>query len=151
MILPLVKQVCSLELAKRLKELGAPQDSVFYWEAANFTGSEPRLRMANGARDVLWNRSVFDGLMTTSDYKQTYAAYTAAELWSFLPQFLQNRNELGEGFNEELMMYKNDPKNGEPDYSAVGYGFEASARHDNAVEAIAQLLIYLLEQKLITL
>lgn len=31
MILPLEKQVVSLELAKRLKELGAPQDSLFVY------------------------------------------------------------------------------------------------------------------------
>lgn len=30
MILPLEQQVCNLELAKRLKELGIKQDSLFY-------------------------------------------------------------------------------------------------------------------------
>lgn len=31
MYMELEKQVCSLELAKRLKKLGAKQESVFYW------------------------------------------------------------------------------------------------------------------------
>ena len=29
--MPIEEQVCSLELAKKLKGLGVPQDSVFYW------------------------------------------------------------------------------------------------------------------------
>lgn len=30
-MLPLEKQVCSLEIAKRLKELNCPQESLFWW------------------------------------------------------------------------------------------------------------------------
>ena len=30
--MPLEKQVCSLELAKKLKELGVEQDSLFWWD-----------------------------------------------------------------------------------------------------------------------
>ena len=34
----LEEQVCSLELAKELKELGVKQDSMFYWEHTETLG-----------------------------------------------------------------------------------------------------------------
>jgi hypothetical protein len=40
-MISLEKQVCSLELAKRLKELGVKQESLFYW--AKFNTDELKL------------------------------------------------------------------------------------------------------------
>lgn len=68
----LEKQVCSRELAKRLKELGFKQESLFYWAQgltiypnAPFANSKWR----NGGKTPLYG----------------YSAFTVAELGEILP------------------------------------------------------------------
>ncbi len=121
-------QVVSLELAIKLKELGFKQESLFYWLDSKI---------------LFWEK-------VDNVYKDKYiSAYTASELWQHFPQFLPDKKSLGDGYNEELEMGKNDPKNGGDDYTWISYGFYANERDDNAVEAIAKLLIKLKEKNLI--
>ena len=65
MILPLESQVCSLDSAKRLKELGCPQESLFYWTFdEGYSISQSRV-------------SLFG--------QPIYSAYTVAELAEMIP------------------------------------------------------------------
>lgn len=84
----LEKQVCSLELAKRLKELGVKQESLFVW----FKPLEEK-----------WEIGLFDGTFfhgengkQTGHYgyrfglsKETPSAFTVAELGEMLPRPFQ--------------------------------------------------------------
>ena len=69
MILPLEKQICLLESAKRLKELNCPQESLFYWNQD-------------------WNKfSISDICLLYSDgCSESYSAYTTSELGELLPK-----------------------------------------------------------------
>lgn len=69
-------QVCSLELAKKLKELGVKQESEFYWADRNSGGL------------TLWR----EGDVTSWGYEESFenqpndiAAFTVAELGEMLP------------------------------------------------------------------
>lgn len=64
----LENQVTSLELSKKMKELGAPQESLFYW-----TG------YYNGNSDIDFGRP------KDSNKYNIYSAYTVAELGEMLP------------------------------------------------------------------
>jgi hypothetical protein len=65
----LEKQVCSLELAKKLKELGVKQESLFRWEMYHA-----------GDRFVLTT----DTRREPNEYNEEYAAFTVAELLSLI-------------------------------------------------------------------
>ena len=122
----LEQQVCSLELAKRLKELGVKQESYAYWCWNNgtdvFPGKTDAIVLLNkGGRHV--------------DSPTYCSAFTVAELGEMLRE---------EEF--ELPTYLSSTK----EWVAVcettligGADTEADAR--------AKMLIYLLENKLITL
>src|ERR1700689_4384174 len=72
----LESQVCSLELSKRLKELGFKQESLFYWY--NTKGDER-----------------FYGIAYTkgSKLKNTFSAFTVAELGEMLPRNIIVKNK----------------------------------------------------------
>lgn len=70
----LEKQVCSLKLAKKLKELGVGQGSYFVWYSAGVSGTL-RARFERMPKRVIKN----------GEY-QSYAAFTAAELGEMLPK-----------------------------------------------------------------
>ena len=71
--MPLGKQVCSLDLAKRLKELGVKQDALYWWSTHTIPST-------------LWNRADLDNSL--EEYEgpafSTYAAFTVAELGEFV-------------------------------------------------------------------
>jgi len=112
-------QVCSLDLAKRLKELGVRQESLFWWDTRT------------------------DGLVMRGDLQETEdvihsdfaCAFTVAELGEMLPQEVKSR-------------WFSSMKT--PHGWSAAYGLHDSS-HDNNTEADARanLLIYLLENKLL--
>jgi hypothetical protein len=121
----LEKHVCSLELAKRLKELGVKQESFFFWHAG--PDVEPKIIIGQGYETA--NGFTYEN----------FSAFSVAELGELLPMHLTDplislqvfktpagwciRYDTGERvFWEEL-----DP---------------------NEADARAQMLIYLLEHNL---
>ena len=69
-------QVCSLELAKRLKELGVNQESVFWW-------TDEDLVLMGGYKNTDWKISDTKGLYEQCAYT---SAFTVAELGEMLPE-----------------------------------------------------------------
>jgi hypothetical protein len=119
----LEKQVCSLELAKRLKELGVKQEAQFYW-----------FHDVNG----FWQLDYTGGHSTPDDI----AAFTVAELGEML-KWTKYHSVFG------LWMGKEEWAVGHQDPDAEQ--FIAAVHADTEADARAKMLIYLIENKLITL
>lgn len=130
----LEQQVCSLDLAKRLKELGVKQEGYFVWEGADEFGYVVKRRADSGSN---------------------VSAFTVAELGEMLPKHLLLADDGGANryisithgkapFNDNRTWYVYYDQINEPcDYKI---GQEAITEAD----ARAKMLIYLLENKLIT-
>ena len=124
----LESQVCSLELAKRLKELGVKQESVHYW----CDPSDGNKRGIGFIRD------------NHVGYKVYCSAFTVAELGEMLPIGAES--------------YKTDPrlavhKNGKWQTNVYVNTLVNRVREfaDTEADARAKTLVYLLENKLIAL
>jgi hypothetical protein len=112
----LEQQVCSLELAKRLKELGVKQDGVTYFMDGElyFPGNL--------------------GVLKKRTDREVIAAFTVAELGEMFPQNFGTRYD-GQGWS----VYDGNGK------------YVAGMSADTEADARATMLIYLIENKLITL
>ena len=77
--LELEKQVTSLELSKELRKLGVKQDSLWYWTWAEWNGKTEWVL-------IPWERAI-------KLNKETYSAFTVAELGIALP--IQTTSENG--------------------------------------------------------
>lgn len=117
----LEQQVCSLPLAQRLKELGVKQESYFRWVG-----------------DSVWSEDQLSEYETFRTPKERYSAFTVAELGEMLPRYTFTRRT--HKLVPERWICINDA--GLPEKEAFA-NTEADAR--------AKMLIYLLENKLITL
>jgi len=136
----LSKQVVSLELAKRLKELGVRQESMFRWDEGE--GIEDRLEYmpeyANKTHELI-------------------SAFTVAELGDILPLnvMLKNCNENGAWFSSHKengqwsVMYEGCPKKGVAVKDTVGNRIIRRDYAETEADARAKMLIYLLENGLI--
>lgn len=116
----LESQVTSLELSKRLKELGVKQESLFYWTKPHYEDNLPF---------VCWYEEKF--VNGTKNWEQ-YSAFTVAEL--------------GEKLEGLTMPYQVKNAGGYwylniPQIHEMGVKTEADAR--------AKMLVYLLENNLI--
>lgn len=131
----LEKQVVSLELAKRLKELGVKQESFFQWEVS---GSRSYIR---------WNQYAKCGceFMTTANLKFRYSAFTVAELGEMLPRQI-GRTHWTEHIRGKVSGWVSFLRYVEYEKTWDIESFEA----DTEADARAKMLIYLLENKLIT-
>lgn len=119
----LKQQVCSLELARRLKELGVKQESYFSW--ADW-GNEGDCRVFHG------------DIRPAEPITRIAAAFTVAELGEMLPKLTNSFREPA-GAKERWVCTRNEPS------------IMISQRNDTEADARAKMLVYLLENKLITL
>jgi hypothetical protein len=136
----LEKQVCSLELAKRLKELGVEQSALF--------------RHDTRLRKITWSGDI---QAAPVDFGDRYiAAFTVAELGEMLPQVVQAK---GRHDSRERLYYITPSAGGNGlrfiDYVAYenGAGTMLYAypylEGDTEADARAKMLIYLLEKGLV--
>lgn len=120
----LENQVCSLELAKRLKELGVKQESYFYWDKT------PML--------LIGQRPEKFGCIS---------AFTVAELGEMLPWYLMIDGKvhwLTQKYDDDGPWLNYDPERKEP-----GIGQPSADENDSEANIRAKMLIHLIENKLI--
>jgi hypothetical protein len=124
----LEQQVCSLELAKRLKELGVKQESLFHWD--------PIWGVSDVEEWQLLKRVDIPSLYAKTP-DENYSAFTVAEFGEMLPMMEENwqnaRYKDGKWF---ITNYVNTIP---------------AAEADTEADARATTLVYLLENKLSTL
>lgn len=138
MILPLEQQTTTLETSRRLKELGVTQSSLFYWRVGGAFG-EPQTT-------VLVPESDMYVLKTANGAYNYISAYTASEVGMWLPEYI------GDDPEEQyaLIICKGDHGGW-----AVVYKWdniiECMEEHDSLSEAMGLMLIYLLENKIVSI
>lgn len=97
----LENQVCSLESAKRLKELGAKQESLWYWTYVEYdTYGRKHWELLFGeyyhaickeGKIVKTLRTNRGGIQKPYKEEDSYSAFTVAELGEMLKKFWENR------------------------------------------------------------
>jgi hypothetical protein len=155
----LEKQVVSLELARKLKELGIKQESLFWWIESSGVSSVVHPLYMNALYYV--NAQIFEicGIKNIRDYKAhstIYAAFTATELGEMLPKAFKTDKENFYKTNYTLQYNLF----GQPEYFHLGSpqtDTEDSnitiralgSAEDSEPDARAKMLIYLIENNLI--
>lgn len=159
----LENQVVSLEIAKRLKELGVKQESYFYWKqyiwSKTLSGKKRFTLKINPNEKNFWGSNHVDKNSVKSDY----SAFTVAELGERLPNGIEDRRGAFIGF---LSMLSREDSNIEGEKWGIAYvhntqdsgevisifkGKDVAEYADTEADARGKMLIYLLENKLITL
>lgn len=146
----LEQQVCSLELAQKLKELGVKQESVFKYCGGHIMYDEDE----EGKFEPCVNTdllSMADEYCHTAGLtcEFTVSAFTVAELGEMLPGFVD--------LDGRVVVLKQNKSNDGKTYGIYGTLMDGSAIKiemfcaPTEANARAKMLIYLLENKLITL
>jgi len=125
----LEKQVCSLELAKRFKELGVKQESYFCWSWLKDT----EIREAHGNKTLLMPIDEMESGRIYRNAADRVSAFTVAELGEMLPRYSHSWHPEDEQWFADLKTL-----NSHPSFCA-----------DTEADARAKMLIYILENKLI--
>lgn len=135
----LEEQVCSLELAKKLKELGVEQDSLFYWNGSESRGGI-KLRLEKDISAIGW-------------MCENYSAFTVAELGEMLPHAVLVKS--GMYFLSQSQLLNGHNYNDKRLFFEITYSnYEAGAitlpiQEETEADARAKMLIYLIENDLL--
>lgn len=123
------KQVTSLELSKKLKELGVPQESYFLWVSGEFSEKGYRI-----------NPSFVD-----KANRYYLSAFSVAELGELLPKFLEKK--------AQLLTIRPDPERGwNAHYIVYDFGFTPwKSCGETLADTLANMLIHLIESNLLKL
>lgn len=131
----LEQQVVSLELAKRLKELGVKQESYAQWHRPKFLEKE-------GEDDPSKMDELTGFYSSYSDEWSTYSAFTVAELGEILPNHLDL---------EGKWVVLECRKDSTLEHWYTHYGDRYFTEADTEADARAKMLVHLIENKLIPL
>lgn len=138
MSMDIENQVCTLEQAKKLKELGVVQESLFDWtiEHKKKDYNETSTQLMGGTFDVRVNHDIN---WRTWDFnkRETYSAFTVSELGAMLPDADKMEDKLEPLFIE---------KYGECDKERFNKYFRSLFN----AQDICEWVIYLLENNHIT-
>lgn len=137
----LEQQVCSLELSKRLKELGVKQESLFYWYGEWYDPNPPFREKAKR-----WYIELAGYVSPEKDIEDTFSAFTVAELGEMLPMIVNNNDD-----TNWLYTTKHDDgysvQYGSIENNSFNIVYEQYS--DTEADARAKILIYLLENDMI--
>lgn len=129
----LQSQCCTLEQAKRLKELGVKQESLFKWNCQTNYGFGGIHENREDWNIIYGNPPLLSELV--------YSAFTCAELGEMLPDRVPETIDGKWLIQQKVGLWE------------VGYGnqtTDVSFEAKNEAEACSSMLIYLIENKLIT-
>lgn len=147
-------QVCSLELAKKLKDLNVRQESAFYWveiipgENPNtWPGHEKptrRFELMNHFPFGLYENGIYQG------EEKYYSAFTVSELGEMLPP----DTDSGKGHSGKFYCFTCDSEDGDTWHydraSEMGKDFEPHCETDeNEANARAAMLAHLIEKGIV--
>jgi hypothetical protein len=131
----LENQVCSLDLSKKLKELGVVQESAFYW----CIGGAGEAHLLGCGLEHYERNGKYGDYYKAEDYLDEFkfAAFTVAELGVALPLYIKHsRSDDGTWFSTATV---------------DSLGFRANSGYDDTeANARAKMLVYLIENKIIT-
>lgn len=117
------QQVCSLELSKKLKELGVKQESYFAW--VNIETHDPYIMPS------YTEHYKFDDYMIS--------AFTASELFNILPSgIIVEKTTDGYEIGRRILNLNDIDK------------FRIDVLNENLANALSEYLIYLIENKILT-
>lgn len=133
-------QVCSLECAKRLKELGVKQESLFYhYNEPYYYGKK--------CEEENWCIGTKEKLEDALNLREgPYSAFTVAELGEMLPYFFENVRQ--------AIRYEKCPSKSGFEWvisHSKNYNNTFCISEQTEVNARAKMIIYLLENKLMEL
>lgn len=139
----LEKQVVSLELAKRLKELGVKQESLFWWvEWARGYGKGH----IDYKRNLCWELRRDDQII---NFENKFAAFTVAELGEMLPRRLELTSDREPHNTHRLVTEHQDTRFMMAYICADCHGKLYQTYADTEAAARAKMFIYLLQDKLV--
>lgn len=126
-------QICSFNLARKLKKLGVKQESLFYWYLGTFEPFVDYFECGNIHRDYALPEIIC-------------SVFTVAELGEMLPRIINNKK----------IYFYSSFKTRDLDYVVEYAGYldhklGKSGYDKNEANARAKMLIYLIENKLITI
>lgn len=144
----LADQVVSLELSNKLKELGVKQESLFFWLKCINDKFEFGMIESNNiviGNYTCWSQSGCSACSNEIEIKEKYSAFTVAELGEMLPETVisnmslhfYDEYKLNKRWIIKYQSYKNENLN-------LMFIYEKNA------DARAKMLIYLIENKIIT-
>lgn len=135
-------QVCSLELSKKLKELGVKQESLFYWQQ---TYSEMKGGQTASGFEITQKKT------ESKKGMRCFSAFTVAELGEMLPMCIKKDGK--EHYFDMGIISEDirDHSNRKYYIRIEEFSFDGLKTADTEANTRASMLIYLLENKLITL
>ena len=140
----LESQVCSLDYAKRLKELGVKQESLVYWLNIQ---DRVHMKVDKSGQPIIdridYRIELGSPLGWNIDKDNRWSAFTVAELGEILPKGIHNPDKIW----KEIYL-RCEPAN-RLGFWLVSYGHDIWTEENTEADARAKCLIMLLENNLI--